>query len=112
MKLVIAGLVSILTSQFSLANIECSQFEAQVLGRVQRVEHHRRAENLTCKVYLGFNSMKGDIFNMSQVCPLTIDEAMNYPLIFTDCNEGDFQENQIMTGILVRKPSETILTLE
>lgn len=112
MKAVIMGIALMLMTQLSQANYECHQYEAQVLGRIQRIEYHRRAENLDCRVYLGFNLLRGDIFNMSQVCPLTIDEAMRYPIFVQNCHKEDFQSDQVITGVLVRKASEQELTLE
>lgn len=111
MNYLIASMIIIAVSQSARAQY-CATYEAQVIGKVSRVEQHRRAENLDCYVYLGFNLTQGDIFNMNQMCPLTIDEAMVYPLYVANCEPGNYPVGQRVDGILVRQQGDDILTLE
>lgn len=111
MNSLLASMIIFAVAQSAIAQY-CATYEAQVIGEVSRVEQHRRAENLDCHIYLGFDLTKGDLFNMHQMCPLTIDEAMAYPLYVANCEPGNYPVGQRVDGILVRQEGADILTLE
>jgi aerobic-type carbon monoxide dehydrogenase small subunit (CoxS/CutS family) len=88
MKQMIGLFVLVLTT--SITSQACSQYEAQFIGKVVKIE---RTSADACTVQIDFSS-----FNSSIMCPLDISEADDKEITTTQC---DKKAKDTISGILV-----------
>ena len=74
----------------SVTSLACSQYEAQFIGKVIKIE---KTSANTCAVQIDFSS-----FNSSIMCPLDISEAEGREITTTQC---DKKAKDTISGILV-----------
>lgn len=88
----------------SLIALSCLTFEAQVISRVKEIR--TTPEPGVCEMIIHVDlSERRQMFRSSNMCPLSVDEVLNTPILTDRC---ELQPGDLVSGYLV-SDGETIV---
>ncbi len=95
-------LASILLGSLNVSAFDCTQSEAQFIGKIKST----RVERIDQGVRDCFHKLDFSLFNSSMVCPLDIDEALNLEVFDYNCQLSEGSE---VSGVLVLKDGQLVI---